>query len=238
MVVLVQDKFSEILSERPNDFTDVQVKLLEDLVNHFPYFQGARVLLAQNLFCHNSLNFKDQLASLALMTAKRVYLYKLFSEETPNKKSIPLSEIQKSIEIAARGFTIVGQIEEAKENTPVISDEPNFEYPAPPGFDIEKMLGTRRISPPKKSRTIELIEGFLQKAPPKIPRENVNNQGLASDQSLEAPEDLVSETLAKIYIKQEKFAAAIKIYEKLLLLEPEKKAKFARLIDELTEKLK
>jgi tetratricopeptide (TPR) repeat protein len=47
----------------------------------------------------------------------------------------------------------------------------------------------------------------------------------------------VSETLAKIYVKQEKYTEAIELYKKLILLEPDKKASFNQAISEIQLKL-
>ena len=47
----------------------------------------------------------------------------------------------------------------------------------------------------------------------------------------------VSETLAEIYVKQDFYQRAIDIYEKLILLYPEKSAYFATLIEKLKNKI-
>ncbi len=52
-----------------------------------------------------------------------------------------------------------------------------------------------------------------------------------------ASEETVSETLAEIYVKQEFYQRAIDIYEKLILLYPEKSAYFATLIEKLKNKI-
>jgi hypothetical protein len=47
------------------------------------------------------------------------------------------------------------------------------------------------------------------------------------------PDDIVTETLAGVYLKQENYSGAIRIYEKLVLKFPEKSAYFAALIEKI-----
>lgn len=54
--------------------------------------------------------------------------------------------------------------------------------------------------------------------------------------SIEERDDIVSETLARIYAEQGDHARAIRIYQKLSLLNPEKSAYFAALSNKLTTK--
>lgn len=58
-----------------------------------------------------------------------------------------------------------------------------------------------------------------------------------ASESVSNHEEIASETLAKLLAHQGQYAKAIKMYERLSLLKPKKKAKFAALIQDLKEKL-
>ena len=86
----------------------------------------------------------------------------------------------------------------------------------------------------KKSGT-DIIDSFLKKNP-RISKPQVAffKPEVAAKRSLEFSEDLITETLAKIFAKQGHTEKAIWAYEKLILKNPEKKAYFATQIKQLT----
>ncbi len=84
----------------------------------------------------------------------------------------------------------------------------------------------------------KIIESFIKNAPQIKPlnAEQINNENKAK-KSAEDKNDLVSETLASIYIEQMLFHKAIHTYQKLSLKFPEKSRYFADLIQSLEKKI-
>lgn len=83
----------------------------------------------------------------------------------------------------------------------------------------------------------ELIDRFIQNAP-RITRNQSDfyKPNEYSHKSEIDKEDIVSETLARIYFNQGSFEKAISIYRKLILKVPEKSGYFARQIEKIKEK--
>ena len=84
----------------------------------------------------------------------------------------------------------------------------------------------------------DIIESFLKNDPQISPpnAEQINTENKAK-KSAEDHNDLVSETLAKIYIEQMLYDKAIETYEKLSLKFPEKSRYFADLIQSIEKKI-
>ena len=89
---------------------------------------------------------------------------------------------------------------------------------------------------PKVDEKFQLIDKFIKNSPKiKISGEYEVKSNLKTQQNVK--DELITETLAKIYLKQEKFNKAIKAYEILSLKYPKKSSFFADQINDI-KKLK
>tara|TARA_Y100000766_G_scaffold238795_1_gene215532 strand:- start:194 stop:1093 length:900 start_codon:yes stop_codon:yes gene_type:complete len=79
-----------------------------------------------------------------------------------------------------------------------------------------------------------LIDQFIQNQPKIKPKTEFYSPENMAKKSIEDSEEIVTETLAKIYFKQGNIAKAKSIYNKLILKNPEKKSYFASLIKEMS----
>ena len=90
--------------------------------------------------------------------------------------------------------------------------------------------------PEKKMSRKELIDKFIAENPSiSRPKAEFYNPISVAQNSIIDRGDIVSETLAKIYLKQGYFDKAIAIYEKLSLNNPEKSVYFAAQIEQIKE---
>ena len=105
-------------------------------------------------------------------------------------------------------------------------------------FNAEELINNSPKSKHIDPKETSIIDNFLRKAPQISPPkpEQIDNENKAK-KSAEDHNDLVSETLAKIYIEQMLYHKAIDTYQKLSLKFPEKSRYFADLIQSLEKKI-
>jgi hypothetical protein len=106
----------------------------------------------------------------------------------------------------------------------------------------EKQQDAISVSPSKpkasKDQISSIIDKFINEKPSiqKPASEFFSPSGMAA-KSLEEDNDIVTENLAKIYVRNKLYSKAIRVYEKLMLHYPEKSNYFATLIESLKDKI-
>ncbi|MDO4461437.1 MAG: tetratricopeptide repeat protein [Bacteroidia bacterium] len=177
------------------------------------------------------------------------------NKEKPTAKTISWEIGDYEYNIDTRSTSSVGNAPYSIDNiTKTISDGDNCAFTDWLDYmDKKPSVGAAQVkteTPTKsdrrkntRSRSLDLIESFLNsenaevitpKATP-VKREVVESK-LREEQPMGDNDDILTETLAKIYIKQQQYDKAIDIFRKLGLKYPEKSSYFASRINELENK--
>ena len=210
-----------------------QKKELESVIFEFPYFQLAHAIYLKSLKIQDQFNFDLILKKTAILSAKR----KLIFNWIENNENNLFKLIEKSPKNEISDFKHSNsQIEELNQ-TGKFKDDPQKM------FFVDWVLSYTKIEQEIDSRPleskIEMIDSFLQKNPKITNKREKSSEhnflNLASDNKFNKSE-LMTETLAKIYVKQKKIKKAIYAYKILSLKYPEKSSFFAIQIKKLQKK--
>lgn len=120
------------------------------------------------------------------------------------------------------------EIETEKQPETVKSNQ----YPKP----FEDWLFKHPAKKSKREITVDEILNSLENRKKQHDKTSFFSAPDAAKKSLETNNDLVTETLAEIHIQQGNYPKAIEIYQKLILLNPEKKLLFASRIEFIKQK--
>ena len=205
----------------PQQINHKDVAKLDSLLQEFPYYQTAQLLITKGLLNTNSIRYNRQLKKAAAYTLDRKQLFKL---------------------------VILNKVEQ--QNTSVTTENIENTLGQPLAFDKKEeysfsewlaLSKVKKINRTPKPNTKQLIDNFIDK---KIsiskPKKTTFFKSMdVAKESLIENESLVTPTLAKVYLEQGYYDKAISAYTKLCLKYPEKNSLFAnqiKLINKLKEK--
>ncbi len=189
---------------------------LREMIDDYPYFPVARMLYLQNLKNIDSYKFEAELVKHAIYIPDRKVLYKLLNGYRKNE-NISLIDAD------------VTSFDEMNEEDSYIE----FGLFLPPPFSL--IEDPEMDLPPNKEQSIDLIDKFIKENPSVLEKQKAKEIPVRNGDHKEdaIDEGLITETLAKIYVKQRLYNEAIKAYEKLSLKFPEKNSYFATQIEKI-----
>ncbi|GCB36670.1 tetratricopeptide repeat protein [Bacteroides faecalis] len=213
---------------------------LRNMLARYPYFQSIRLLYLKNLYILHDINFGAELRKAVLYISDRRKLFHLIEGERfiiqAKDKDITLTEVLEEEPSVDRTLALIDAfLSTAPEE---VTNQTSFDY----SIDYTPYLledttvasESAETSPPLKGH--ELIDGFIEKSESesvlcvKPLKEEDAVPVIPSEETLDKEEEddsCFTETLAKIYVKQQRYSKALEIIKKLSLKYPKKNAYFA-----------
>ncbi len=221
------------LIQNPQQLDQETLPQLQELVEKYPFYQTARLLYLTNLFLTHHQDFGRELRKSSIFLADRSALFRVVENalydlqqtpqandaiETENDTGRTLSVINTYLTNSPTG--------EKGKRTPSIADLTN-DYAA----FLENMDDIVTPNAPQPTATLqgeELIDAFIQSTQGK---QRFEMEELADDytspQISYEEEEIYTENMVNIYIKQGRYKQALEILRKICLNNPKKSATFA-----------
>ena len=195
----------------------------------FPYFTSMQLLFAKGLYNTDSISYNRQLRKAAAYAGDRKLLFRLITENVKEVEQIPEIKIEKKekIQTPEKELEIGKPLEFTEKETHSFSE----------WLALTKIKKIDRT----KEKEENLIDKFVETEPriSKPKREEFFSPVQSAKESLIENDEIVTETLARVYLEQAHYDKAITAYEKLSLKFPQKSSLFAnqiKLIYDLKEK--
>ncbi len=217
---------------------------LQELVEKYPFFQTARLLYVANLFVQHDKRFGEELRKASVLVQDRTPLFLL--TEGMHYDMEHIEKLVKDIETEGDENRTISLIDnflshsknneeenETDRNTPTIADL-TTDYAK---YLIQKEGGEDNVSDndAPKLKGSDLIDSFINETKGK---QRIDMPALDDDDSTDfvspeistEEEEILTETMVNIYIKQGRYEQALKILRKICLNNPKKSAYFANQI--------
>lgn len=233
---MVKKNYIQILEE-PSLIKQQNITELKAIVEEYPYFQSVRALYLKGLKNQDSFKYNNELKITAAYTTDRTVLFTFITSDIFQKKEKSLSKEnihQQIIDTTPQKLPQkTKKVQEIKEELSigkplVFTQNETHSFNQWLQLSVKKPINrnTKQAKPNIKN---SIIDRFIQNNP-KISR---IEKGISSEIKINEntpPNQLMTETLAKVYLEQKKYENAIKAYTILGLKYPEKSSFFANQI--------
>lgn len=257
--MLNQENIQKLIAN-PNLIGESETAELKLLLDEYPYTHSLNLLYLKGLKNTRSIVYDKQLSKTSIQVPNREILYQRIIQEElvetikeienstedisseTTKKESQEKPVETSVE-ETKSSLIINELEETilSEVTSysiddISTEESNQEKPEDKPKTSQKQSFTSWLNINKTERKQSLIDSFIEKNPSiKANQSELYSAPNVAKMSLVEDEGFVTETLARVYMKQGHFDKAIKTYQKLSLKNPEKKAFFASQIEVIEE---
>ncbi|MCQ2257382.1 MAG: tetratricopeptide repeat protein [Bacteroidaceae bacterium] len=205
---------------------------LKDLVEAYPFFQAARILYVANLYALRSPAFGSELRKASVFVPDRQALFTMTeggTYELPNE-SLPKASIETESDSNRTISLIDSYLEsEADHSKPSIAELTTDYAQFLVLQDKGKAAKSQSEEEEPKLKGGDLIDTFLKQTDGKQRFEfpEVSDEDFVSPVISDEDEEIYTESMVNIYIKQRRYQQALEIIHKICLNNPKKNSTFA-----------
>ena len=217
-----------------NPFSDQTLADLKNVTEEFPYFQSSHVFYAKALKLRNDLDYQKVLNKTAVLSSNRSVLkiviqspIKLKAKPVKLKVARQKAEPTKAKAIVNKQPVVKAEVKIEETN----SAEIELSFTDWIIFTEEKGIQTTIEKRPLSGK-LSIIDRFIENDPKISPVKKTESSPIEIE-NIYQPEELMTETLAKVFSKQKKYGKAIRAYKILSLKYPEKNVFFAEQIKKI-----
>lgn len=247
-------RLADILNN-PDLLTDQDQTLIDQVIEEYPYFQAVHALKLKLLKNQNSFKYNNFLKKTASRTSKRSLLFDFITREEFHQLKVAdkikqdrqeMSSLEKELGISEKEVEQLedpdlfvekqsNQLDFSREDKHSFDEWLNYLSVKP--LDKDKENDTEQeedqdISKPELRAQHEVIDQFI-KDNPKIKPQKSKLKPEVSKLKQANSGQMMTETLANVYVEQKRYNKAIQAFNILILKNPEKSGLFADRIKEI-----
>ncbi|SDZ73615.1 hypothetical protein SAMN05421540_10173 [Psychroflexus halocasei] len=247
-------RLADILND-PSLLTDHDQVLIDQVIEEYPYFQAAHALKLKLLKNQNSFKYNSFLRKTASRTTKRSILFDFITKKEFHQLNIAdkieqdrqeMSTFEKELGISQKEAEQLDDPElfiekESKQLEFSKDDKHSFDewltyLNVKPLQDKEKSDGTQSEESeeerPEIKAQLKVIDQFIKDNPKIKPqKKKLKSEVIKLKQT--DPGQMMTETLANVYVEQKRYDKAIQAFNILILKNPKKSGLFADRIKEI-----
>ena len=218
-----------------------QLEALENILEVYPDFHLVRTYFLKAVQELKPEAFDKQLAHTAIATYDRNLLYDFIENQNKSpikvKNSLSISKINAQLKESKKTKSKETKGSGVKKSKKVLKFQEIENTPESLTFaDWAHYLKTKKVlnkEKPTLEDKFKLIDSFIANTQKIVPDKNSKNSIDLSEISWTSSNELMTETLAKVFVKQKKYAKALQAYQILGLKYPEKNSFFVDQIKEI-----
>lgn len=230
----------------PDLLSEGTVSIFHEMLDEYPYFEVLRMLYLKNLCMTQDLRFSGELRKAALLLSDRTLLFRLIHEKVSPFALRTQTRMEQDRTLALIDAYFAGK-GDTMQNESMQLDDLLSNYSLETSNDaFNDQLPDEEAPVYLPMKHQELIDNFLEEVRTSsdvlypfsdTPDDEEPIAPPVFDESITGSESYFTETLAHIYIKQQRYSRALEIVRELYLNYPEKSLHFAALMDYLEEQI-